>query len=98
MVISSPVQAAVNSVLPEHSHPAASSASLPSLQQYVGITGSYQCCFVLVCTKIVIIHCLCSRQGGVVDLTNSSNGTVSHSHVVDLTRDPLHSHHTTTSK
>ena len=58
--------------------------------------------FVL-CTYAHVVYCMhsCSavcwlhfRRDGFVDLTSSNNGSVPHSQVVDLTRDPLPSHHT----
>ena len=53
---------------------------------------------------IVIVSPLSRRGARVVDLTgngtssSSSNGSVSQPHVVDLTRDPLHTTHTLPNK
>ena len=42
------------------------------------------------------LYSVYDRRDGVVDLTG--NGSVSHSQVVDLTRDPLHTRHTITNR
>ena len=83
-------QAAVNSVLPEDNG-TSSSVNLPPLPAvYVYIeTVSYHACLTECCRACLSKFVWsCFRRGEVVDLT-SSNSSASHSHFVDLTRDPL---------